>query len=99
MSEALSSTIVVGIDTHKFVHAAVAITELGTRLGQVTIPVSAKGYHDLEAWARCFGPVKAFGMARVGMNPALNAISTLLIVATAVLMAVADLFRRRAAIR
>ena len=44
-------------------------------------------------------PVKVFGMARVGMNPSLNAISTLLIVATAVLMSVADLFRRRAAIR
>jgi spermidine/putrescine transport system permease protein len=44
-------------------------------------------------------PVKVFGMARVGMNPSLNVISTLLIVATAVLMSVADLFRRRAAIR
>ena len=44
-------------------------------------------------------PVKVFGMARVGMNPSLNAISTILIIATAVLMAVADLFRRRAAIR
>ncbi|CAN5712369.1 spermidine/putrescine ABC transporter permease PotC [soil metagenome] len=44
-------------------------------------------------------PVKAFGMARVGMNPSLNAISTLLIVATAILMALADLFRRRAIVR
>jgi len=44
-------------------------------------------------------PVKVFGMARVGMNPSLNVVSTLLIVATAVLMAVADFFRRRAAIR
>lgn len=44
-------------------------------------------------------PVKVFGMARVGMNPSLNAISTVLIVLTAVLMALANFFRRRAAIR
>lgn len=66
MSEALSSTIIVGIDTHKFIHAAVAITELGARLGQMTIPVSAKGYRDLEAWARSFGNVRAFGIEGTG---------------------------------
>lgn len=44
-------------------------------------------------------PVKAFGMARVGMNPSLNAISAVLIVMTAGLMSAADWFRRRADIR
>jgi transposase len=66
LSESPSSAVIIGVDSHKFSHAAVAITELGTRLGQVTIPVSAKGYHDLEAWARCFGPVKAFGIEGTG---------------------------------
>jgi transposase len=66
LSENPSSAVIIGVDSHKFSHAAVAITELGTRLGQVTIPVSAKGYHDLEAWARCFGPVKAFGIEGTG---------------------------------
>ena len=42
-------------------------------------------------------PVKMYGMAKVGMSPSLNAISTVLIVATAAMMAVADLVRRRAA--
>ena len=44
-------------------------------------------------------PVKAFGMARVGMNPSLNAVSAVLIVLTAGLMSAADWFRRRAQIR
>ncbi len=39
-------------------------------------------------------PIKVYGMARVGMSPSLNAISTTLIVATALLMCIADLFRR-----
>jgi spermidine/putrescine transport system permease protein len=41
-------------------------------------------------------PVKMYGMARVGMSPSLNAISTVLIVVTAVLMSAADFVRRRA---
>ena len=44
-------------------------------------------------------PVKAYGMARVGMNPSLNAVSAVLIIVTAVLMTAADRFRRRADIR
>jgi spermidine/putrescine transport system permease protein len=40
-------------------------------------------------------PVKVYGMARVGMSPTLNAISAMLIVATAVLMSVAEFVRRR----
>ena len=44
MSEALRSReVIVGVDTHKHVHAAVAINELSARLGATTIPVGAKG--------------------------------------------------------
>ena len=49
MSETASTDIIVGIDIHKHVHVAVAISALGARLGITTIPVSAKGYRDLEA--------------------------------------------------
>jgi transposase len=66
LSETSSSAVIIGVDSHKFTHAAVAITELGTRLGQATIPASTKGYHDLEAWARSLGPVKAFGIEGTG---------------------------------
>ena len=61
-----SATVIVGVDTHKQVHAAVALDGLGVRLGVTTIPVSAKGYRDLEAWARALGPVRAFGIEGTG---------------------------------
>jgi transposase len=43
MSETAPAAVVVGIDTHKHVHAAVAIDALGARLGAMTVPVGAKG--------------------------------------------------------
>jgi transposase len=67
MSEtAVPAEIIVGVDTHKHVHAAVAIDTLGARLGATTIPVGAEGYRDLEAWARSFGAVRAFGVEGTG---------------------------------
>ncbi len=66
MSETVPAEIIVGVDTHKHVHAAVAITVLGARLGTMTIPVSAKGYRDLETWARSFGAIRAFGVEGTG---------------------------------
>jgi transposase len=47
MSETLPADIIVGVDTHKHIHAAVAITALGARLGTLTIPVGGKGYQTL----------------------------------------------------
>lgn len=44
-------------------------------------------------------PVKVFGLVRAGMNPSLNAVSSLLIIITALLMTLADRFRRKADIR
>ncbi len=67
MSEAFAAAeIIVGVDTHKHVHAAVAISALGARLGTTTVPASAKGYRDLETWARSLGPVRAFGVEGTG---------------------------------
>ncbi len=67
MSEAFpAAQIIVGVDTHKHVHAAVAISELGARLDTITVPASAKGYQDLETWARSMGPVRAFGVEGTG---------------------------------
>ena len=42
MSETNSIKIIVGVDTHKDIHAAVAINEIGARLGALTIPVAPK---------------------------------------------------------
>ena len=58
--------IIVGIDTHKSNHIAVAIDTRGTRLGDRTIPVTRAGYRDLEAWATALGPVRAFGIEGTG---------------------------------
>ena len=66
MTETSPCEIIVGVDTHKDTHAAVAINTLGARLGAMTIPVSTTGYRDLEAWAKPFGPVRAFGVEGIG---------------------------------
>src|SRR3712207_9423291 len=66
MSEAAHADIIVGVDTHKHVHAAVVIDGLGAPLGTMTIPVSEKGYRTLEAWAQFLGPIRAFGIEGTG---------------------------------
>ncbi len=58
--------VIIGVDTHKLTHAAVAINALGVRLGTMTIPVNSKGYQTLEAWAQSLGPVRAFGVEGTG---------------------------------
>ena len=59
MKETNPVKIIIGVDTHKDVHAAVAIDGIGARLGTLAIPVSPKGYKDLETWARAFGAIHA----------------------------------------
>jgi transposase len=66
MSEVVPPDILVGIDTHKHVHAAVAITALGARLGELSFPASPEGYRRLAAWARSLGKVRAFGIEGTG---------------------------------
>jgi transposase len=66
MSQPLSPSITIGVDTHKASHAAVAITDLGACLGSTTITATAKGYRDLEAWAKSLGCINAFGIEGTG---------------------------------
>ena len=49
MNELASTDVIIGVDTHKDVHAAFAINGLGAQLGAMTIPANTKGYRDLEA--------------------------------------------------
>lgn len=58
--------IIIGVDTHKSNHIAVAINAHGARLGVITIPTTRKGYSDLETWASAFGSIKAFGIEGTG---------------------------------
>ena len=66
MSQASPTDIIVGVDTHKHTHAAVAITGLGARVAELTIKVGPHGYRQLEAWARSLGTVRAFGIEGTG---------------------------------
>ena len=58
--------VIIGVDTHKDNHIAVAIDAQGARLGCTTISTTRKGYHELEVWAAQFGQVKAFGIEGTG---------------------------------
>ena len=66
MSGTMPTDIIVGVDTHKRTHAAVAITRLGARIGELAIEVSLGGYRELETWARSLGAVRAFGIEGTG---------------------------------
>jgi transposase len=58
--------IVVGVDTHKSEHIAVAVDGLGRRLGETAIPATPAGYEDLRKWVLRMGDVAAFGIEGTG---------------------------------
>ena len=43
-------------------HVAVAVDHLGRRLGEASLPTTAKGYERLLCWAEAFGPVRCAGV-------------------------------------
>ena len=66
MNEVTSTDIIIGVDTHKEVHAAVAISGLGAHLGALSIQANASGYRHLESWAMSLDPVRAIGIEGTG---------------------------------
>ena len=56
--------VVIGVDTHKDEHVAVAIDGQGVRLGEHRVIAATCGYEDLERWSRSLGEVHAFGIRR-----------------------------------
>lgn len=58
--------VIVGVDTHKHIHVAVAIDHLGARLGDLSTSADTGGYAHIEQWARTFGHVEAFGIEGTG---------------------------------
>ncbi|MCU4185750.1 IS110 family transposase [Acidiferrimicrobium sp. IK] len=58
--------VVIGVDTHKDLHVAVALDGLGRRIDSTTIPTTTAGYAKLVAWAETAGPVEAFGVEGTG---------------------------------
>jgi hypothetical protein len=58
--------IVLGVDTHKDVHAAAVITTLGATLDGRSFPTTIEGYRQLVAWARSFGVLRRAGVECTG---------------------------------
>ena len=54
--------VILGVDTHLEFHVAVAVDHLGRRLGESSVPTTAKGYQRLLRWAKDFGPVRCAGV-------------------------------------
>ena len=66
MTNTIPMYVIIGVDTHKDVHAAAAISRAGVHLATTTVPASSKGYGALEAWAKSMGAVQAFGIEGTG---------------------------------
>jgi transposase len=54
--------VILGVDTHLDFHVAVAVDHLGRRLGESSVPTTAKGYEGLLCWAEGFGPLRCAGI-------------------------------------
>lgn len=58
--------VVVGVDTHKDQHVAVALDGLGSRLGELVLLANPDGYAEVLAWADRLGAVSSFGLEGTG---------------------------------
>ncbi|MDP6494359.1 MAG: transposase, partial [Dehalococcoidia bacterium] len=61
-----ATRVVVGIDTHRDEHVAVAIDWLGARLGEYRLSTTPTGYEGLHRWAISLGELVAFGIEGTG---------------------------------
>ena len=57
-----ATKVIVGVDTHRDEHVAVAVDWLGARLGQNRLATAPRGYESLHCWASGLGEVIAFGI-------------------------------------
>ena len=54
--------VVLGVDTHLDFHVAVALDDLGRRLGELRVPTTTEGYQRLLCWAEGFGLIRCAGV-------------------------------------
>ena len=57
-----AQTVIVGVDTHKHMHVAVAIDSRGIRLGAHSFGADSEGYRALLTWAEAYGGIEAVGI-------------------------------------
>jgi transposase len=58
--------VTLGVDTHAEVHVAVALDQLGRRLGVRSVPATPAGSAQLLGWASHLGPVEGAGIEGTG---------------------------------
>ena len=58
--------VIVGVDTHKHVHVAVAIDTWEIRLGDQSFVADSGGYQALVTWAETHGRIETFGIEGTG---------------------------------
>lgn len=58
--------VVIGVDTHKHVHVAVALDELGAQVAETAMPADRLGYERMIEWASGQGKVISFGIEGTG---------------------------------
>ena len=61
-----AAEVVIGIDTHRDQHVAVAIEGRGVRLGERHVSATTCGYEELQRWSCSLGEVRAFGIEGTG---------------------------------
>ena len=61
-----AQTVMVGVDTHKHMHVAVAIDSRGIRLGAHSFGADSEGYRALLTWAEAYGGIEAVGIEGTG---------------------------------
>ena len=63
---AAEAEVVIGIDTRRDQHVAVAIEGRGVRLGERHVSATTCGYEELQRWSRSLGEIRAFGIEGKG---------------------------------
>ena len=63
---AAAEEVLLGVDTHKDVHAAAVVTVLGAALDGRSFPATTEGYRQLVAWVRSFGVLRRAGVECTG---------------------------------
>jgi transposase len=61
-----ATVVTVGVDTHLETHTAVAVDQLGRRLGEIEITTDDAGFDELVLWAESLGEIEALGIEGTG---------------------------------
>ncbi len=66
MTQVEVEPVVIGVDTHRDVHVAVALDHLGRKLDWMEVPTTPAGYDELLTWAQSLGEVQVWGVEGTG---------------------------------